>query len=286
MWLLWMAIGAIVIYALLLFVVARVSITPFRTPLFFAPGQMGVPQESVTFAGRDGQPLSAWWTPAPEAKTVLILAHGYMMNKSEPAAIAGWAAQKGYATLCFDFPAHGRSPGKKCGFGVWEAADVDLAVKFAREKQPGARVIVWGSSMGAAASALATSRLGAPIDGLVLDSCYGRLSSAVSGWWYFIGGKWAQRILYPVRFLSKAMTGIDPSTVDIAQDIERITVPVLLLHGESDTLAVPLEAQRNADAGAEIIWYPGCNHSEARWECPDRYLADLDRWLVQHDLTP
>ena len=287
MWLLWLAVGAILVYGALLFGVAKFSVTPFRTPLFFAPGQMGVPQESVRFEGRDGLWLSGWWTPAPDARAVMILAHGYMMNKSEPAAIAGWAAQRGYATLVFDFPAHGRSPGKKCGFGVWEARDVAAAVAFARAKQPGAKIIVWGSSMGAAASVMAASRHHAPIDALILDSCYGRMTSAVRGWWYFVAGKWGQRFLWPTVYFSRLLTGIDPASVDIAQELPKTTMPVLLLHGESDTLAVPEEARRNAASreGIKAVWYPGCNHSEARWEVPAEYLAELSAFLESSEIN-
>lgn len=267
------------IYLLLLLAVAWFSLHPLRIPIFLSPGGLGAPQEEVEFESQDGTRLRGWWVEAENARVVAVLSHGYLMNRSELAPVAWTLWKEGISCLLYDFRAHGRSGGRKSFFGLVERLDVAAAVRLARARAPGAKVVLIGSSMGAAASALALSDDPAVADALVLDSAYSRLSEAVIGWWRFLGGHGLAAFLWPVVYVSWPLAGFNPFAVDVADGLRRAgPLPVLIFHGECDTLALPGEAFRNQAAcqgPVELIWLADCGHSEGRWLHPERYNAAL-----------
>ncbi len=278
----WLGV-AILVYLAILFAVAWCSMHPFRTPLFMSPGALGAPQEDLILHSTHGVQLKCWWVEAPTAKTIAILSHGYVMNRSELTPLARWLWQRGISSLLIEFRAHGRTREGRSTIGWKEADDVLAAIAEARRRHPDARILLIGSSMGSAASAFAASRT--PVDGLVLDSCYSRLVSASFGWWRFLGGRLLSFLLGPTILLAGPLTGVNPFKVDVAQALRRIACPVLLLHGRCDTLATPAEAERNLAAmkgNGELVWFDDCGHSEFRWVQSERYYAVLTDFLEKN----
>jgi pimeloyl-ACP methyl ester carboxylesterase len=247
---------------------------------------MGTPQEDVMFEAADGARLSGWWVASPGARTVVLLGHGYSLNRSELAPVAWRLWTHGCACLLFDFRRHGRSGGKRTGFGYWERQDWAAAARFARDRMPDARIVLLGNSMGAAAAAFALAENSALADALILDSAYGKLTPAIQGFWRFFGGRWLEILLAPMPYLAWWMLGFNPFRVDVAKALEKVTTPVLLLHGDADVVATPEEARRNAAAcGARIEWFAGCDHSEGRWRDPRRYESAVLGFLRDHEFV-
>lgn len=281
----WIVLG---LYLALMFGIAWFSLHPVRTPVFFSPGMLGAPQENWDIES-DGLRLRAWWIPADGATTVAVLSHGYLMNRSELAPLAYTLWRRGISCLLLDLRAHGRSQGKQSYLGYREADDVAAAVRAARAEVPGAKIVLIGSSMGSAAGVFAAAKYPGIADALVLDSCYSKLSSAILGWWRLIGGRFLERLLWPTTLFATPIAGFNPFTVDVSVALHRAgEVPVLILHGDKDTLALPSEAERNlaACAGpAEIVWLADCGHSEGRWERPVEYERAVLTFLERHGLV-
>lgn len=271
------------LYLLVCLGIATIFAYPMRTPLFMSPGFLGAPQEWVEFDDpATGLKLRGWWVPCPNARGVVVCAHGYMMNRAELAPMAPKLLAEGFSTLYFDFPACGASPGKKSGLGWRERTAVIAAANWVREKEPGVPVVLLGSSMGAAASAFALTEAPEIADALILDSAYDHLSSAIDGWWNFLGGRKLQILLKPVILLGIPILGLNPFRIRVSEALKTVTKPTLILHGERDRLAVPDSARQNFAALAgpkEIVWFPGRNHSEARWEDPERYFEVVTGFL-------
>ncbi len=269
-------------YLLLVLAIGWFSLHPYRIPEWITPGVLGAPHEKVAFLS-DQSELRGTWVPAEGSKKVAIFAHGYMMNRSEltPEAFLLW--KEGYSALLFDFRAHGKSKGKLSGLGVHEVRDIEAAVAFARSKVPDAKIVVIGSSMGSAAAAMALGMNPVLFDALVLDSCYGRLDSAILGWWRFVGGKLLVSLLAPATPVTWLLSGINPYKVDVSEHLKSVKeAPVLFMHGKSDSLAEPAEAQRNYDAltgPKKIVWFEGLGHSEGRLEEPEKYHDELLRFI-------
>jgi pimeloyl-ACP methyl ester carboxylesterase len=265
-----------VVYVLVLVGAVLLSIRPVRTPLFFSPQSIGVVQEDVSLVSENGV-IRAWWLPHLLPQAVLVFAHGYLMNRSEWAALAATAQREGYACLIFDFHSHGKSDsGGIVTVGPKEAFDVAAAYDYARSRMPDTPIALVGSSMGAAASVIAVAELDVQADCLILDSCYTTLAAAVLGWWNFIGGRALMMLLSPSVLIAWAITRVNPYSVDITRALCDVRVPVLVVHGEDDRLAKPVCARRNfdalpADQDSQIAIFHGANHGEAKWSKSAHY---------------
>ncbi len=278
-------VGFLCLYLLGLFGIAWMSLHPLRIPVYLSPDSLGVKYQEVKLE-LDGVIVRGWWLEAPGSMSVMVCFHGYMMNRCEltPEACHLW--KQGISCLLLDFPGHGKSGNKKCTLGVKEKSIVVAGVREARRLAPGAKIGLLGSSMGSAACAFALGDDPKLADLLILDSCYGRLNRAINGWWNFIGGRWLALLLSPCVVLCAPMVGFNPFQVNVGDSLAKLEgVPVLILHGDQDRLAIPSEAQANFDAAhdpKELVWFQGCNHSEGRWEQASKYREVLFVFLRRH----
>ena len=285
----WFLFSVLVLYFLAILGVAACFVYPFRSPIFVSPGFLGCPQEDIEFMDSgSGLPLRGWWVPHSDPEIVFICCHGYMMNRAELAPMAAGLRGHSAAFMFFDFPAHGRSAGRKSSIGPREASAVSSAVLEARKRHPLAKIVLIGSSMGAAASAFAVSNDPGLADALILDSCYDRLSDASAGWWVFLAGQWLRILLAPVVLVSIPLSGVNPYKVVVSRALATVTIPTLVLHGGADVLAPISQAESNF-AGLrgpkKMVVFPGRNHSEARWEDSERYFAEIKAFLGEHGLS-
>lgn len=286
--LLWVLVILGAIYVLALFLTARYCIRPMRIPIFLSPGALGLPQARTEFTSSDGVLLRGWWMDHETPKSVVVLAHGYMMNRSEPIPLAKRLHEEGLACLIFDFRCHGSSTGKQCTFGYRERYDLAAAVEQAKQRYPGQKVWVWGSSMGGAASVLAVSQNAAEVDALALDSVYANLFEANDGWWQTFLGSRLKWLVKPVWLFCWMMTGIDPRKVNITDGIRQLNgTPTWLAYGDDDLIVPKALAEKNAAANPEAVavWFPGCQHSQPRWLETQRYDQELLRFLRANDLA-
>jgi pimeloyl-ACP methyl ester carboxylesterase len=281
----WFILILAILYIMALVGVALCFVYPFRTPIFLSPGFLGTAQEPIEFIDPTTEKiLRGWWVPHHDPKVVMICCHGFMMNRAELAPFAPRFKDHSMAFLFFDFPAHGSSQGRRSGFGFREKSAVAAAVGLARVKYPNAKIVLAGSSMGAVASSFALSENPSLADGLILDSCYDRLNEAVSGWWLFLGGKKLKFLLALVVWLGWPLSGLNLFSVVVSKALTKVNVPTLILHGTADTLAPFYHAEANyaALAGPKtLVSFEGRNHSEARWEEPEKYFDAIDAFLIQ-----
>lgn len=282
----WFLFVLIALYLLIVIGVAACFVFPFRTPIFLSPGFLGTPQETVEFPDEGtGKLIRAWWVPKDDPKVVMVCGHGFMMNRAELSPFAPRFKDSSIAFLFYDFPAHGSSHGRKSGFGYRERTAVRSASHLARQRYPNAKIILLGGSMGAAASAFALSEDPTLAEGLILDSCYDRFADAIAGWWLFIGGRFLRLFLWPSVFIGGPMTGVNPFKIVVSHALERIDKPTLVLHGSADSLATVDAAEANFAAlkgPKKLVIFEGRNHSEARWEEPERYFNEIEEYLATH----
>lgn len=273
------------LYLLSLVVVAWLSTRPIRIPQFISPGLMGLPQENIKFSTSDGVTLSGWWVRCKgKPKGVAILCHGYMMNRCELAPLATLFSDRGIHCLLFDFRAHGRSSGKKTGFGTKEHLDIQAAVEAA-DKQAGEKlpILLYGSSMGAAASIFAAHKAGVRVDALILDGAYASLDQAVRGWWEFIGGRKLRTVMAPSAHLGRMIVGESTKNVSVVDSARELSgLKALLLCGTHDPLVPTKDAEAIRGAlgeNAHIAWFDACNHAEGRFAHPDQYRIAIESFL-------
>ena len=266
------------LYLALLAGIALVARRPPHIPAWISPRSLGVPTESV----RIGE-LHAWWCPHPEPRGAAVMTHGYAMNRSEFVPEAALLYNEGFSVLLLETRSHGRSKGGLGGFGWIEREDVTAGARWLRERVPGVPVLLMGSSQGAAASAFAMGDDPTLADALVLDGAYGRMDRAVRGFLDFLFGRRLAPFFAPGVPLTGLFLGFSPYGKDVAAALHAMgPKPVLLIHGERDSIAFPSEARRNIAALqglTTVVWQPGMGHAEGRWEQTEDYHAALREFV-------
>jgi alpha-beta hydrolase superfamily lysophospholipase len=278
----WILGSLVVLYLLVSIAAAIASHRPMRIPQFVSPGLLGLPQEDVEFES-DGLKLGGWWVENPAPKAVVICLHGYFMNRCELAPMANPLYDAGCSCLFIDFRAQGKSEGTRCTFGLDEQADVKAAVEFARARHPGLPVILYGSSMGAAASVFAASKDPDIAEALILDGVYRSLLEAGKGWWVMLGGKPLDFLLRPSVWIGFLMMGVSPARASVEHAFDNIAgKPILLLYGTNDPIVPKASAEaclKAAGENAELVWFEGGGHGHGRFQQPDLYRDSVLQFI-------
>jgi fermentation-respiration switch protein FrsA (DUF1100 family) len=141
-----------------------------------APEPVGPPPadfpslKPVSFTTSDGWTLSGWQAPAHGKTSTVILLHQYKANRWAMMERARLLHRLGYGVLLYDARACGESAGDRVSFGIHERNDLIAAVQFLQD-QGIATLGALGRSQGAATVLLSS----APLDAIVLESCYDEL---------------------------------------------------------------------------------------------------------------
>ncbi|WP_448563715.1 alpha/beta fold hydrolase [Trichothermofontia sp.] len=85
------------------------------------------------------------------------------------------------------------------------------------------------------------------------------------------------------RFATQALNAALRQGYDRQSDLHRITCPCLVMAASHDRHITAASSQAMAQALPQATWhlYEHTAHLFP-WEIPDQVLADLDRWLIQH----
>src|SRR5262249_34322337 len=123
------------------------------------PAAVGLPCEVVTLPGPAGE-LEAWCVPHPSPRGVVVLFHGYNSCKGTLLPEAKAFHKMQYACLLVDFRGSGGSAGDRTTIGYAEAEEVASAARYAGARWAGLPLVLYGRSMGSAASLRALGVLG------------------------------------------------------------------------------------------------------------------------------
>lgn len=271
---------AALVYWVLLLAVSFVSVRPPRIPVFLSPGLLGDPQETVTFTTSDGIQLTGWWVQG-RSETVIVCLHGFLSNRCELVPYGPRLRARGANLLFVDFRCHGSSQRTKCTFGIDEANDVRAAVDYARQRVPGAKIVLFGSSMGGASAVRAVADDPTLADAMILDGAYANLEEAAKGFWYVTGFKSVARMMAPAAQVGRVWLGRDPRSIDLRGHYSKLrSVPVLFLYGTTDEV-VPVTSAKECVTSAEgrVEWFEGCGHAQGRFAEPERYFASILAFL-------
>lgn len=135
-----------------------------------------VPFETVRIDARIS--LEGWWIEHPNAIGTAILFHGYSGEKSSLLERAKVFSSMGYRTLLIDFGGSGGSEGNQTTIGFYEAEQVAEVVAYVRSRGE-ANILVFGTSMGAAAVMKAAADRSIDVEHLVLECPFATMLSTV-----------------------------------------------------------------------------------------------------------
>ena len=143
------------------------------------PSAYGLDYEPHRVPNGRGDELDLWFLPGDDDGVVALLFTGYASSKGEPASPrAGLSRTRrecsaGRLLRCW------RLSGSGTSLGILESHDVAAVTSYARSKWPGAKVVLYGQSMGGAAVLRAVALEGVRPDAIAIESTFDRMVSAV-----------------------------------------------------------------------------------------------------------
>ena len=228
-----------------------------------SPADHGLDYEAIWIPTVRSRRLYGWWLPAPSAQGTLVLVHGWGGNAELMLPLAVPLRRAGLNLLLFDARNHGRSDADTFSSLPRFAEDLGAAIAWLKHRHPwrGARVAVLGHSVGAAAALFAASR-NRDIAAVISIAAFADPAEVTA------------RYLAPLRLPKQVTTlviryvewviGHRFDTLAPVRSIRRVACPVLLMHGQADTL-VPVEDARRILAQAQgnsarLLEVPGAGH--------------------------
>lgn len=190
------------------------------------PRALGLSYEEMEVIAEDGVPLRAWLVPAPEESgPVLLYLHGNAANLAGVAALAPGFIGAGFSFFALDYRGYGASEGAPSEKGLYLDARAAYRRLVERGVEPG-RIFIYGQSLGAAVAAWLAGQ--EPAAGLILEGAFPST--------YAMARKHYPWLLAP-EFLIR-----DKFRTEI--HVKTATCPVLVIHGQEDTISPPQFGER------------------------------------------
>ena len=253
-------------------------------PNLKAPPTPNFPDENWTLTSADGFNLNAtYYKPAIESHDWAILIHGYGRDQTFANDYAEEYLKRGWNVLTPDLRGCGTSEGIYLTMGALESQDIVLWAEKIVATDPQAKIILHGVSMGAA-TAMMSAALNPPHLAAVVEDCgYTSAYEMFTAQLDKIFGLPEYPIMPIVDIVSKIKTGVAISDAAPLKSVDKISVPILFIHGDADKL-VPYEMMsRLFDATTssrkEQFTVAGAGHADAKRSNPAVYFDTVFKFL-------
>lgn len=256
-------------------------------PNLTAPAQPNFESEVWTLQSFDGLKLQAtYYQPKNPSHNWAILVHGYGRDKNFANDYAEEYLRHGYNVLTPDLRASGTSEGTYLTMGALESRDIAAWAEKIVGRDPQAKIILHGVSMGAAtvlmASALDVKNLCAVVEDCGYTSAYEMFTEQLKK----IFGLPEVPIMPIVDVVSKFKTGVAVSDAAPIRSVPNTKVPTLFIHGTADTL-VPFEMMEKLYevSGAPVkekYIVEGAGHADAKKINPPKYFQQVFKFIDRY----
>jgi pimeloyl-ACP methyl ester carboxylesterase len=248
-----------------------------------------VSEVAVAWSSRtdDDLTIRGWYYPSASStdRRLIVMIHGMWSCWSEMAAVGHDLHALGYDVLLFDLRGHGGSDPSRLSMGRRERGDLRAVLAWASRQGFTPEKIGWlAHSMGASTLVMEAAR-NPSIRVAVLDSPYGSLPELLDAQlpqhshlpaWFNPGILAAARLLFGAR---------TDDLVPIRSARQWGRRPLLLIHGEADSIVPVSQARQLASAAGpscRAVILPGVEHVQAYDGNPRGYVAAVDAFFQQH----
>lgn len=196
------------------------------------PADLGLAYEEVDLRTDDGETLSAWWLPTPNARGTFLLLHGNAGNISHRLGYAQIFRRLGYSTLLVDYRGYGDSSGTPSERGTY--LDAETSWEWLTQKRGIApqNIVLFGESLGGGVATWLASRH--TPRALVLASTFTSIPDMAEDLYPYL----------PVRFLTRVR-------YDNLARLPQIHAPLLVMHSRDDEIVRYEHARRLFAAARE-----------------------------------
>lgn len=227
--------------------------------------------QDVTFQG-DGMSLKGWQSQAVGARRgTLIYLHGFADNRVGGTGVIERFRRRGFDVIAYDSRAHGESGGAEVTYGFYEKEDLRRVIDTL---EPGP-IVLLGSSLGAAV-ALQLAADDKRVSAVVAAETFSDLRTVIAerAPFCFSDGALGRAIDIAEQGGRFKIDSVNPALAG-----RKISVPVLLIHGEADSATPPEHSRRIFDqlGGAKtLILVPGAGHNMS---LQGDVWNDIEQWI-------
>lgn len=251
-----------------------------REPVITTLDAYDLDGDTIRFPTQRGRWLEGWWLPAAAARGHVVITHGWGANRATLLGLAPLLLKAGWNVLLFDVRNHGNSDSDTFSSMPRFAEDIDAALAWLHATQTTRPTALIGHSVGAAATLLAASRRD-DIDAVVSLSSFAHPDGMMRRWLADKGLPFFPLGWYVLRYVERVIDHRFDAIAPI-NTLGKIRCPVLLVHGEHDTVIPPEDARALADHNnnATLRWVEGGHDlSESLAQHGDELVAFLDQAL-------
>jgi len=247
--------------------------TKFRTG--FAPDKVNLKYENISFKTSDNIVIKGWVIHSKKkTDKTIIVCHGYPFDKNNILQGVYFLAEK-FNLLLFDFRYFGESQGKFTTLGYKEKEDFLAAVKYLKTRNL-TKIGALGFSLGAATIIMANSE---DIKAIVADSSYATIGKMIERTYFIFPGFTKIPFTFLTKLYSKILLGINTKDISPLNEISKIKVPILLIHGEKDS-QIPVENSKIlyevSNKNKTELWIvPKADHGYAHYLYAEEYEQKL-----------
>jgi alpha-beta hydrolase superfamily lysophospholipase len=254
--------------------------------------------------------------PEGEIKAAILIVHGLGEHSGRYLNVADYLVPRGYAIYGFDLIGHGKSAGERAYVERYEDYSETLLTyyKMVKAEQPELPIFLLGHSMG---GLIVTEYLidhSAYFQGAIISAPSIMIPDFVTKF-TVIAGKVLSKIAPKIGLFGLDANAVsrDPEVVQayvndplvfhgkttarlsaeslqaimrVNEDMEQITAPLIILHGEDDKLANPKASELLYDRASSIDKtlkiYEGLYHEVFNEPEREQVLGDVATWLEAH----
>lgn len=235
----------------------------------------------TSITSKDKLKLSGNYKTQDSHKWALVI-HGYKVDNRNMMPFGRTYYDHGYNVLLPDDRASGKSEGDHIGMGYLDKNDMKLWINWILNKDPEAKIIVHGVSMGGATTMMLSGDHPKNVVGYIEDcgytSVYDIFSSELD--------KRFGLPPFPVMDISNMMSnieaGYDFKKASSLKAVKKCNKPMMFIHGTKDDFvpySMGLEVYKVANCEKELYSVKGATHANSLYVNPDAYWNKVFKFI-------
>ena len=244
-----------------------------------------IENKKVEVTAKDGIILrgTEYITDQQSKKWVIVL-HGYHSNPDSVLSIGMHFSKEGYNVLIPSMRASNESEGKYIGMGWLDKDDLKCWINLIIEQNNDAKIVLHGSSMGAATVLMASGdELPNNVKAIIEDSGY------TSVWDIFASEAKVRFNLptFPVLDMFELVANVrskyDIKEASAIEQVKKSSIPILFIHGDNDDFVPEYMCEQLYEAAnckKDKLIIQNAGHTESKYRELDKYYSKIFEFLI------
>lgn len=243
------------------------------------------PHEDAWVEADDGIRLHATYFPQADRKKVMVCMHGYTSEgMNDFVALSDYYIRHGYSFLLVDARAHGQSEGEYVGFGCLDRMDLLHWLRWVVEEcGEDVSIVLHGISMGASTALMASGiPLPPQVKGIISDCAFTSPKEVFTHVLHSMYHIPAFPVIPVADAMNQKAAGYGMDECNAAREVEKATLPILLIHGSGDTFVpsdMSEEIYEHIASKKQKLIVEGAAHGESYYKDTKAYEEAMDAFL-------